>query len=55
MTARLDERQAKSFPEKVGDFHCLLAEAMGVAGTFLPHNYWNLSAIVYSMIAKIGR
>ena len=56
MTPSLDERQAKSSPEKVGDFHCLLAESMGAARTFLPHSYRKISAIVYSMTeTKIGR
>jgi hypothetical protein len=45
MIAQVDEWQAKSFPEKVGDFHCFLIEAIGVARTF-PHSYssrsgWN--------------
>jgi hypothetical protein len=35
MTVRFDEWQTKSFPEKVGDFDCFLADAMGAAGTLL--------------------
>ena len=31
MTARLDERQAKSFPEKIGDLHSFLSEATAAA------------------------
>jgi len=33
MAARLDERQAESFPEKVRDLYCFLFEAMGAART----------------------
>lgn len=36
MTVRFDERQAKSFPEKVRDLDCFLSEAIATAGTF-PH------------------
>jgi hypothetical protein len=33
MTARLDEREAESLSEKVGDLYCFLVEAMGSART----------------------
>ena len=38
VTVRFDERQAKSLPEKIGDFHCFLTEATATART-LPHLY----------------
>jgi hypothetical protein len=33
MIARFDERQAKRFPETVGDFRCFLFEAIAAART----------------------
>jgi len=50
MTIDFDDRQAKSFPENVGDFYCFLAETMGAAGTLL--SYHDFSVVSDSMTIK---
>ena len=39
MTASFDERQAKSFAEEVGNFDCLLSEAMTRTLPHLSHKF----------------
>ena len=48
MTDRFDKWQAKSFPEKVGDFHCFLADATGVARALL-RLYHKITSVCGSM------